>query len=59
MLNEETEGRDFYSLLGVGGRHPEAVRALARAWLTSGAARDSARAASLRPLRDAPRRPRR
>jgi hypothetical protein len=55
--NEETEGRDFYSLLGVGGPDAEPVRALARAWLASGAPHEPARAASLRVVRGAPRRP--
>jgi hypothetical protein len=49
MKNEETERRDFYSLVGVGG-DVEAVRALARAWLDKNP-RDPASAASLRPLR--------
>jgi hypothetical protein len=48
MKNEETERRDFYSLLGVGGSDVEAVRKLAREWLTKGAT-DPARAAALRP----------
>ena len=58
MANEETERRDFYSLLGVGGADAESVRRLARAWLKDGAARatDPARVASLPPLKDAPRR---
>ena len=50
MKNEETERRDFYSLMGVGGRDVEAVRRLAREWLTKGAA-DPAKVASLRALR--------
>ncbi len=56
MKNEETEGRDFYSLLGVAGTDAEAVRRLAKSWLTAAPVGDPARAASLRPLRDAPRR---
>ncbi len=56
MPNETTENRDFYSLLGVGGRDAEEVRRLARDWLDANAAHDPARAASQRPLRDAPRR---
>ena len=55
MPNEATEGRDFYSLVGVGGRNVEAIRALAKSWL-NGDATAPARAASQRPLRDAPRR---
>ncbi|MBV8855413.1 MAG: hypothetical protein JOZ02_00495 [Acidobacteria bacterium] len=49
MKNEETERRDFYSLMGVGGSDVEAVRRLARAWLKNGprGATDPARAASL------------
>ncbi|HEV2762134.1 MAG TPA: hypothetical protein VGV38_03990 [Pyrinomonadaceae bacterium] len=54
MPNEATEGRDFYSLLGVAGRDAEEVRRLARGWLESGAT-DPARVAALRPLRQAPR----
>lgn len=54
MKNEETERRDFYSLMGVGGSDVGAVRTLAREWLTSGAT-DPARAAALRPLRYAAR----
>jgi hypothetical protein len=50
MPNEATERRDFYSLMGVGGRDVEAVRRLARAWLSK-RPRDPASAASLRPLR--------
>ncbi|HEV7892911.1 MAG TPA: hypothetical protein VGP08_20015 [Pyrinomonadaceae bacterium] len=50
MKNEETERRDFYSLMGVGGSDVEAVRTLAREWLTRGPT-DPARAATLRPLR--------
>jgi hypothetical protein len=50
MPNEATERRDFYSLMGVGGRDVEAVRRLARAWLNKDP-RDPASAASLRPLR--------
>jgi hypothetical protein len=53
--NEATEGRDFYSLLGVGGQNVEAVRALAKNWLNGGAT-DPQRAAAARALRDAPRR---
>jgi hypothetical protein len=56
MPNEETEGRDFHSLLGVGGRDTEEVRRLARDWLNTNSAGDPSRAASLRPPRDAPRR---
>ncbi|HYN84446.1 MAG TPA: hypothetical protein VER32_04290, partial [Pyrinomonadaceae bacterium] len=58
MPNETTENRDFYSLLGVGGRDAEEVRRVARAWLAANAAHDPARAAALRPPRDAPRRAR-
>ncbi|HWS52714.1 MAG TPA: hypothetical protein VN228_01195 [Pyrinomonadaceae bacterium] len=54
MPNEATEARDFYSLVGVGGADAEEVRRLARSWLESGAT-DPTRAASLRPLRGAPR----
>ncbi|HEY9286109.1 MAG TPA: hypothetical protein VIP46_21845, partial [Pyrinomonadaceae bacterium] len=50
MPNEATEGRDFHSLLGVGGRDAEEIRRLARSWLESGDASDPARAARLRPL---------
>lgn len=50
MKDGETERRDFYSLMGVGGDDIEAVRRLAREWLTRGAT-DPARAATLRPLR--------
>ncbi|HKG14228.1 MAG TPA: hypothetical protein VKB12_12955 [Pyrinomonadaceae bacterium] len=50
MKNEETERRDFYSLMGVGGADVEAVRSLARAWLDKNP-RDPASAATLRPLR--------
>ncbi|MFL6257749.1 MAG: hypothetical protein ACJ74T_22310 [Pyrinomonadaceae bacterium] len=50
MKNEETERRDFYSLLGVAGPDVEAVRRLARDWLTKGAT-GPAHAASLRPVR--------
>jgi hypothetical protein len=53
--NEATEGRDFYSLIGVGGQNVEAIRELANSWLKSGAT-DPLRAATRRPLRDAPRR---
>jgi hypothetical protein len=55
MPNEATEGRDFYSLIGVGGQNVEAVRALAKSWL-SGNASDPQRAATRPPLHDAPRR---
>jgi hypothetical protein len=55
MPNEATEGRDFYSLVGVGGPNVEAIRALAKSWLAGGAT-DPARAAAHRPLPDAPRR---
>ena len=53
MKNEETERRDFYSLMGVAGKDVEAVRRLAREWLKSGprGATDPTRAASLRALR--------
>jgi hypothetical protein len=47
MSNEETEQRDFYSLMGVAGTGVEPVRRLAREWLTKGAT-DPTRAASLR-----------
>jgi len=50
MSNEETERRDFYSLMGVAGKDFESVRRLAREWLTKGAT-DPWRAAALRPLR--------
>lgn len=53
--NEATEGRDFYSLLGVGGQDVEAIRELAKRWL-NGNATDTQRVAAHRPLRDAPRR---
>jgi hypothetical protein len=58
MPDEETERRDFYSLLGVGGADAEAVRRLARDWLKGGAARatDPERVARLPALKDAPRR---
>lgn len=56
MKNEETENRDFYSLVGVAGADVEAVRTLAKNWLSANAVADPARAASLKPLRDAPRR---
>ena len=58
MKNEETERRDFYSLMGVGGTDMEAVRRLAREWLKNGprGTTDPARAASLKALRDSPRR---
>ncbi|HEV7904994.1 MAG TPA: hypothetical protein VGO96_14230 [Pyrinomonadaceae bacterium] len=55
MPNETTEGRDFYSLIGVGGQNVEAIRALAKSWL-GGNATDPQRAAAQRSLRDAPRR---
>ena len=53
MKNEETERRDFYSLMGVAGADAEDVRRLARDWLSKGArgAADPAHAASLRPPR--------
>jgi hypothetical protein len=57
MPNEATEARDFYSLLGVGGRDVEWIRSLGRSWLSTGAANDPASAASQKILRDAPRRP--
>jgi hypothetical protein len=50
----DTEGRDYYSLLGVGGDDAEAVRQLARAWLTNNPT-DPTRVAALRPLRPASR----
>lgn len=50
MKNEETERRDFYSLMGVAGKDVEPVRRLAREWLTRGAT-DPARVAALRPAR--------
>jgi len=53
--NEDTEQRDFYSLVGVGGNNVEAIRELAKSWLNDGAT-DPARLAARRPLRDAPRR---
>jgi hypothetical protein len=56
MENEATEGRDFYSLLGVAGGDAEEVRRLTKAWLDSAAPGDPARVAPLRPLRHAPRR---
>ena len=57
MANEETERRDFYSLIGVGGADMEAIRRLAREWLKDGAGRatDPARAGHLFSLKDAPR----
>jgi hypothetical protein len=55
MPNETTEGRDFYSLIGVGGQNVEAIRALAKSWL-DGNATDPQRVAAQRSLRDAPRR---
>jgi hypothetical protein len=58
MKNEETERRDFYSLMGVAGGDMEAVRRLAREWLKNGprGTADPAHAASLPAPRDAPRR---
>jgi hypothetical protein len=49
MQDEETERRDFYSLMGVAGKDVESVRRLARDWLAKGArgATDPAHAASL------------
>jgi hypothetical protein len=57
MPNEATERRAFYSLLGVGGDDLEAIRRLAKNWLEKGPARatNPTATASLRPLRDAPR----
>ena len=59
MSNEETERRDFYSLMGVAGKDMESVRRLARDWLKNGprGAVDPARVASLRAPGDAPRAP--
>ncbi|HEX8291671.1 MAG TPA: hypothetical protein VF570_07955 [Pyrinomonadaceae bacterium] len=53
MRNEETERRDFYSLLGVAGKDAEPVRRVARDWLAKGGrgATDPAHAASLRLIR--------
>ncbi|HEY0376672.1 MAG TPA: hypothetical protein VGC87_06925 [Pyrinomonadaceae bacterium] len=55
--NEQTERRDYFSLLGVGGGDVEAIRGLARNWLENGprAATAPARVNSLRPLKDAMR----
>jgi hypothetical protein len=36
LPNHEVERRDFYSLIGVGGNDLEAVRKVARGWLSSG-----------------------
>lgn len=36
LPNEQVERHDFYSLIGVGGKNPEAVRKVARQWLNSG-----------------------
>ena len=49
MQDEETERRDFYSLMGVAGKDVESVRHLARDWLAKGerGATDPAHAASL------------
>jgi hypothetical protein len=52
--NEQTERRDYFSLLGVGGSDVEAIRRLAKDWLEKGpqGATDPARVNSLRPLKD-------
>jgi hypothetical protein len=48
----ETEGRDYYSLLGVGAVNDvEAIRARAHDWLNTKAPTDPASVARLRPLR--------
>jgi len=36
MPNAEVEGREFYSLMGVGGDDMEAIRSVARRWLQGG-----------------------
>ena len=36
LPNEQVERRDFYSLIGVGGKDLEAVRKVAGRWLSSG-----------------------
>ena len=36
LNDEQTEGRVFYSLIGVGGRDLETVRKVARKWLDEG-----------------------
>jgi hypothetical protein len=53
MPNKDTEGRAFYSLLGVGGSDVEVMRTLARRWLEKGPAKatDPAYVATLPPLR--------
>ena len=56
MPNESTERRDFYSLMGVGGANVEAIRELAKGWLSAATAGQPERVAARRPLRDAPRR---
>jgi hypothetical protein len=57
LPNEATERRSFFSLMGVGGSDVEAIRRLAGSWLDKGAERatDPAYAATLRPLKAAPR----
>lgn len=54
VKNEETERRDFYSLMGVGGADAEAIRRLTRDWLEHGAT-DPARVAALHAIKDTPR----
>ena len=58
MPDKDTERREFFSLLGVGGEDAEAVRTLVKSWLERGAGRatDPSHAAALRPLKDASRR---
>ncbi|MFB3904277.1 MAG: hypothetical protein ACE15E_12575 [Acidobacteriota bacterium] len=53
MPNEQVEGREFYSLIGVGGDDMEAIRALVRQWLGEGPekARDPGSVAKLKSLR--------
>jgi hypothetical protein len=36
LTDEQTEGRAFYSLIGVGGKDLEAIRKVARKWLDAG-----------------------
>ncbi len=50
MKDEEVDGREFFSLLGVGDRDMEAIRRVARQWLENGkGAGDPASAARLGP----------
>jgi len=55
MRNEDTEGRAFYSLMGVGNTDVEAIRRMARNWLENGPERaiDLDRVAALPALRQA------